>query len=124
MQRKLALSILATLAITGFTAASFGQSPNDRSMTGLPGQPGPGNSSTNGEICVPDYDILVRKLQASYAEVPVSAGLGQDGNLVSIFASPDTGTWTMVMTRPEGTSCVVAVGQAWQSNSAAFGPPA
>jgi hypothetical protein len=81
--------------------------------------------SAVGEICVSDYEQLAAKLQQAYAEVPVSAGLGQDGNLVSVFASPSTGTWTMVMTRPEGTSCVLAVGEAWQMKTpASFQPPA
>jgi hypothetical protein len=78
-----------------------------------------------GEICVSDYRQLAAKLAQSYAEEPVSAGLGQDGNLVSVFASATTGTWTMVMTRPEGTSCVVAVGEAWQMKTpTSFQPPA
>jgi hypothetical protein len=83
------------------------------------------NAAPAGEICVADYKQLAAKLQQTYAEEPVSAGLGQDGNLVSVFASSSTGTWTMVLTRPEGTSCVVAVGEAWQMKTpVGFQPPA
>ena len=31
-----------------------------------------------------------------------------------IFASEETGSWTMVSTTANGTSCIVAVGEAWQ----------
>jgi hypothetical protein len=80
------------------------------------------NESMQVQICVPDIKVLASKLQASYEEVPVSAGIGQDGNLVSVFASPNTGSWTIVMTRPQGPSCVVAVGEAWEMK-APDGPP-
>lgn len=71
------------------------------------------------ELCVGDFRQLASKLATGYAEVPVSSGIGQDGSLVSIFASPASGSWTLVTTRPEGQSCVVAVGEAWQ-----ISPPA
>jgi hypothetical protein len=89
--------------------------------TMLPSTTIPGEAQT---VCVTDYNALAAELKTSYAEIPVSAGLGDDGNLLSVFASPHTGSWTMVTTRPEGTSCVVAVGKAWQVHPSALGPPA
>lgn len=112
-------SALALALVAGFPGPAWAESPTMRSPATAEAAPAP------GEICVSDYRQLAAKLEQSYAEVPVSAGLGQDGNLVSVFASATTGTWTMVMTRPEGTSCVVAVGEAWQMTTpTSFQPPA
>lgn len=60
-----------------------------------------------------ETDNLAKLLDQSYGEVPVSTGLQGNGQLLQIFASPDTGTWTAVTTTPEGVSCVVATGQRW-----------
>lgn len=33
---------------------------------------------------------------------------------IEVYASPD-GTWTIVTTRPDGMSCLMAAGQAWET---------
>ena len=53
------------------------------------------------------------QLSERYSETPVALGLVSDGNVLEILASK-VGTWTIIVTRPTGTSCVVATGQAWQ----------
>ena len=50
-----------------------------------------------------------------YAEAPVAFGLQTNGNLLQIYASKDTGTWTVISTSPAGTSCIVAAGKSWES---------
>ncbi len=59
-------------------------------------------------------DRLVGFLAQTYGERPVSAGLQANGQLLQIFASSDTGTWTAVTTSPAGLACVVATGRAWE----------
>ena len=41
-------------------------------------------------------------------------GLESNGRLFEIFAADDGATWTMVVTTPDGASCVVAAGIEWQ----------
>jgi hypothetical protein len=53
-------------------------------------------------------------LRDTFEEVPVSLGLQADGRMLQIFASEATGSWTIVSTTANGTSCIVAVGEAWQ----------
>lgn len=60
-----------------------------------------------------DIQRITSVLDASYGELPVSRGLQANGQLMQFFASPTTGTWTAVTTRPDGLSCVVATGQYW-----------
>jgi hypothetical protein len=56
---------------------------------------------------------IVNLLSQRFAEAPVALGLAHDGGLVEIFTSPDGSTWTMVLTRPNGMSRVLATGQVW-----------
>lgn len=59
-----------------------------------------------------DRAKLVDKLAERYAEVPVSRGLTRHGAVLEVFASPN-GSFTVILTRPDGVSCLVATGEAW-----------
>ncbi|MBT8411243.1 MAG: hypothetical protein KJP02_05540 [Octadecabacter sp.] len=61
-----------------------------------------------------DRDRIVDRLASGYGETRQSVGLGSDNTLVEVFASLETGTWTIVITRAGGPSCLVASGQAYQ----------
>ncbi len=56
---------------------------------------------------------LVATLEKTYSETPVSVGLASNGAIIEIFASP-TGTFTIILTRPDGLTCVMASGESWQ----------
>jgi hypothetical protein len=58
---------------------------------------------------------IARQLGQGYDEAPVSLGVQSNGNLLEIFSSPRTGTWTIVATAPTGLACVVAAGDGWQA---------
>ena len=45
-------------------------------------------------------------------------GGSQNGSLFEVWASSATGTWTIVMTHPQGYSCIMAYGQGWQDMEA------
>ena len=57
--------------------------------------------------------VIAQKLHQEYAEAPIGAGLASSGYLVEIFASSG-GTWTIVITQPGGTACLVASGSNWE----------
>lgn len=61
-----------------------------------------------------DRDRIVERLAAGYGETRQTVGIGSDNTLVEVFASLETGTWTIVVTTPGGPSCLVASGQAYQ----------
>ena len=54
-------------------------------------------------------------LTQKFDEVPTAAGLQSNGHLIQVFASKDGTTWTIVATRPDGLSCIVALGQHWEA---------
>lgn len=61
------------------------------------------------------HEKITRQLEQRYAEVPVSLGLSSAGKLVQVFSTEDGATWTLVLTQPDGTSCVVGAGRYWQT---------
>ena len=49
-----------------------------------------------------------------YAENPVAMGLASNGGVVEVLAS-EKGTWTLLVTMPNGVSCVIAAGESWEA---------
>lgn len=62
-----------------------------------------------------DHSRLAERLSTRWSETPVAAGLLNSGLLVQVFASRDGATWTIVTVRPDGRTCVVAVGEGWRA---------
>ena len=60
-----------------------------------------------------NHNAVSDNLKNSYSETPVSMGVTTGGGIIEIFAS-DEGSWTMVITQPNGVSCLIAVGQDWE----------
>jgi hypothetical protein len=63
----------------------------------------------------------VHYLADKYREKPVAVGLGDDGNLFELLISRDGRSWTFIRTLPDGTACLVAAGENWQSVPTAVG---
>ena len=58
-------------------------------------------------------DHLIERLQATYSEELTVGGLQKTRNaqsVMEIWASSETGTFTVLLTHPSGISCVVAAG--------------
>jgi hypothetical protein len=68
-------------------------------------------------------DEIVSQLGSSYKEVPVAGGIAANGHILEVFVSPDGLSWTIVVTRPDGMSNVIAVGEDWSSFTALKGMP-
>ena len=63
--------------------------------------------------CAP-RDAVLGRLADGYGETRQSMGLGANNQVVEVFASDDTGTWTITVTMPNGLTCLVASGQAFE----------
>ncbi|MEL6620435.1 MAG: hypothetical protein AAFY39_15275 [Pseudomonadota bacterium] len=59
-------------------------------------------------------DLVVNRLAEGYGETRQSMGLGANNAVIEVFASEDTGTWTITVTTPNGMTCLVASGQAFE----------
>lgn len=60
-------------------------------------------------------DQVVNRLGEKYGETRKSIGLGANNGVVEVFASDETGTWTIIVTMPSGVACLVASGQAFEA---------
>lgn len=59
-------------------------------------------------------DSLLGKLDRLFDERPVAIGLASTGNLLEVLTSA-AGTWTILITTPDGVTCIAAAGDHWQS---------
>jgi hypothetical protein len=60
-------------------------------------------------------DKVLETLANNYGETRQSIGLGANNAVVEMFASTETGTWTITVTTPEGLTCMVASGQSFET---------
>lgn len=61
---------------------------------------------------------IVRQLQERFGEHRQGMGLQGGQSIVEVFVSADSRTWSILLTRPNGISCLVAAGQGWDSSTA------
>ncbi len=60
---------------------------------------------------------VVERLAERYGETLQSMGMHSSEGLLEIYASEATGTWTILVTSPDGTSCLIAAGQMWEADA-------
>jgi len=59
-----------------------------------------------------DRSEIVKILNMRFNETQRSFGLQNDSRVLELYASPD-GSWTALLTMPNGKSCVIGAGEAW-----------
>ena len=64
--------------------------------------------------CAPRDDIAAR-LGEFFGETRHSIGLSADDRTVEIYASAETGSWTITTTDAGGITCLIASGQAFET---------
>ena len=64
--------------------------------------------------CAP-HEAVVERLAEGYGETRRSIALAGDNSVVEVFASAETGTWTITVTQPGGPTCLVASGHAYET---------
>ena len=58
---------------------------------------------------------VIGHLAQKYKEAPVAIGVTTSGGMVEVLTSGDGGTWTIILSNPNGTSCLVAAGEGWRA---------
>ncbi|NCM96488.1 MAG: hypothetical protein AUK60_01455 [Rhodobacteraceae bacterium CG2_30_10_405] len=56
---------------------------------------------------------LIEQLMGRHSEELSALGYQTGAQVMEIWSSPKTGTWTVLITHPDGISCVVASGTNW-----------
>jgi len=70
-------------------------------------------AATAAEVVCVERVKFIERLKQHYGERPVSSGINFNGVMVEVFAS-DEGHFTILATRPNGESCLIASGKNWQ----------
>ncbi len=92
-------TLLAGAALMAFSSAAVAQ-------TQAPGQ---GQNQCNTR------DSVISLLASKYKEAPVAVGVTNTGGLVEVLSTGDGNTWTIIVTTPQGMSCLVAAGEGWRA---------
>ncbi len=61
-----------------------------------------------------DRGKLVAQLAQKYQEISVAIGLASNGKLVEVLTNASGDTWTIIVTSPQGMSCLIATGHDWR----------
>ena len=64
--------------------------------------------------CAP-RPVVLERLADGFGETRQSIGLGANGQVVEVFASTETGTWSITVTLTNGLTCLVASGQSYEA---------
>ncbi len=64
-------------------------------------------------VCA-DRGIITERLKTGFHESYQGAGLQSASSLVEIWSSDETGSWTILLSKADGISCVIASGMNWQ----------
>ena len=74
-----------------------------------------------GPPCGPQAKVI-EHLQKQYSESPVMAGVSEDGkSMFTMFANPESGTRSVVITSSAGVACLVISGEGYSSSD--YKPP-
>lgn len=77
-----------------------------------------------GQRCAPRAQV-VELLATRHAETRRAIGLTANQTVMELYASEATGSWTLLVTLPNGLACLVAAGNGFeQTGAGAAGAPA
>ncbi len=62
---------------------------------------------------------VIERLETKYGESRQSVGLSANNGVVETYANAESGTWTIVITLPNGMTCLMAAGSAYEPVEAA-----
>lgn len=70
-----------------------------------------------------ERNAVVERLAERYGETLQSMGMHANNGLLEVYASDATGTWTILVTTPDGTACMIAAGEMWEGQATPLSKP-
>jgi len=58
---------------------------------------------------------IIGHMAEKYREAPVAIGVTSTGSIVEVLTTGDGTTWTIIVSNPNGTSCLIAAGEGWRA---------
>ncbi|MTI03066.1 hypothetical protein [Roseibium sp. RKSG952] len=71
--------------------------------------------------CAP-RDEVIKRLTETYGETRQGIGIARRGAVMEVYASDQSGSWTITVTLPDGMTCLVASGQAYEAMAEVLPP--
>lgn len=59
---------------------------------------------------------ILETLSTKYGEAPIGVGLTANGSVLELLAS-GAGSWSIIVTDTTGTTCPIAIGEAWSAGT-------
>ncbi len=74
------------------------------------------HAQTKSQTLLCDQRASIIGLMAEkYGEAPVAIGVTNTGSIVEVLTTRDGTTWTIIVSNPNGTSCLIAAGESWRA---------
>ena len=73
------------------------------------------SGNAHAQLKCGDREAALAHLSNKYHEAPVAVGLATNGGVVEVLSTQDGSTWTIIVTMPNGKSCLIAAGQDWEN---------
>jgi hypothetical protein len=73
------------------------------------------SSAAVAQVSCGQRDKIVEWLAVEYKEAPIATGVSSKGSLIEVLSTHDGDTWTVIVTSPDGNSCMIASGQGWRA---------
>lgn len=70
-------------------------------------------SQASAQVPCGDRGEIVKMLAEKYRERPRAMAIASQTSLLEVYSSK-AGSWTILITRPRGPSCIIAAGQSWE----------
>lgn len=67
-------------------------------------------------------DLVIARLAERFGESRRAIGLASNNQVMEVFASDDSGSWTITVTLPNGLTCLVASGLAFEAVTETIAP--
>ena len=74
-----------------------------------------GNADVPEESNCGQRTTVLNYLSAKYSEKPIAMGVAANGGLIEVLTSLEGSTFTIIVTMPEGETCMVAAGESWEN---------
>jgi hypothetical protein len=78
--------------------------------------------ATAGPAFCAERTQIAERLTTAYSEQLAGGGLQSSNGLIEVWTTETGSTWTILMTRPDGISCVMATGTNWATHEPAILP--
>ena len=80
--------------------------------------------SANAEQFCASRDTALVQLEKQFGELISGRGLAANGKRMIELLVSEKGSWTVLISEPDGRSCVMASGESWQGIKVLVGDPA